>query len=244
MTEDQIKTEDSQITKPIPVKEPLTKTGVDRAKESIKKAQDAGSWPKKEIPQSITGTSDAVEKTSPTEKMYPKKEVREKMLESYLGQKETIPPEIKEELTKGAEILETVTMETGEEKTPKTTELPKVGTFVEGNVTPLPVQAPETLKAQGGAEPLKRIMKAQKEMDQEKVAYQESAAERMKTRIEHKQVEVPSEAKDYIPPSQAQRKKSIPQPTIEPAPQEAAQPLKPKQAPFLSRAFRKIFGKG
>jgi hypothetical protein len=243
VTEDQINTRSSsQITKP--AREPLTKEGFDRAKESIKKAQDTGSWPKKEIPQSIAVAKDTIEKTYPTEKMYPKKEVREKMLASYPGQKETIPPKIKKELTEEAIKLDTITMEPGEKETQKTTELPKVKPFAEKEVAPsTSPQAPEIFKAQGGAEPLKRIMKAQGEMDQEKTAYQESAPERMKTRIEHKQVEVPSEAKSYVPPSQIPLEKPAPQSVVEPTPQEVTQPLKTKQKSFISRTFAKIFRK-
>lgn len=243
MTEDQINTgSSSQITKP--AREPLTKKGFDRAKESIKKAQDTGSWPKKETPQTIAVVSDATEKTYPTEKMYPKKEVREKMLDSFPNQKQTIPSEIKEELTKEVTKLNTMAVDIKKEKTPITTELSKVKPFVKEKVaSSSPDQTPEVFKAQGGAEPLKRIMKAQGEMDQEKAAYQESASEKMKTRIEHKQVEVPSEAKSYIPPSQIPRAKTIPQPASETAPQEAAQVSKPKQKSFLSRTFAKIFRK-
>jgi len=243
VTEDQINTGvSSQITKP--TREPLTKAGFDRAKESIKKAQDTGSWPKKETPQSIAVASDTVEKTYPTEKMYPKKEMREKTLNSYPNQQPTIPSEIKEELTKEAEKLNTITMEAEGEKTEKKTELPQVKPLIEEKATTSPpTQASETIKAQGGAEPLRRIMKAQKEMDQEKAAMQESAPERMKARIERKQVEVPSEAKDYIPPSQIPLEKSVPQPTVKPAPQEATQPLKTEQKSFFSRVFGKILNR-
>ena len=243
MTEDQINTEaSSQITKP--VREPLTKTGFDRARESIKKAQDTGSWPKKETPQSMAVTSDTVEKTYPTEKMYPKKEVREEKLDSFPNQQPTIPSEIKGELTKEAEKLNTMKMETRREIVEKKTELPQVKPFAEKKaVPPPPAQAPETIKAQGGAEPLRRIMKAQKEMEQETVDLQKTAPERTKTRIEQKQVKVPSEAKDYIPPSQIPLKKPVPQPAVEPAAQEATQALKTEKKPFFSRTFDRIFGK-
>lgn len=259
MAEDRTNTENpSQTTKPI-IREGLV--GTDRAKESIKKAQDTGSWPKKETPQSITRTSDTVEKAYPTEKKYPKPEVQEKTLDSFPNQEETIPVEIKKEVVPstpaqapeifkaqgGAEPLRRILkaqeeMDQEGEKTPITTELPKAKTFVEGNVTPLPVQAPETFKAQGGAEPLKRIMKAQEEMDQEKAAYQESAAERMEARVRLSPARIPPEGKDYKLPSQTPRKKPIPQPTIGSAPQEIQQGSKLEQKPFYSRIFRKIFG--
>lgn len=243
MTEDQINTGSStQITKP--AREPLTKAGFGRAKESIKKAQDTGSWPKKETPQSIAVTSNTVEKTYPTEKMYPDTKVREKVLDSIPNQEETIPSEIKRELTEEAKKLDTMTMETGGEKTEKKTELPQVKPFIEEKATPpSPAQVPETIKAQGGAEPLRRIMKAQEEMEQERADEQKSAPEKMKARVERKQVKVPSEAKKYVPPSQIPLEKSVSQPVAESTPQEATQPLKTEQKSFISRVFGKILGK-
>jgi len=241
VTENTTNAEDnSKIIKPV-VKEVLT--GVDRAMDSIKKAQNAGSWPKKEIPQSPTVTSDAVEEIYPTEKEYPNPEARGKILNSIRNQEPTIPPKIKKELTEEAHKLDTVTMGTEGEEAQKTTKLPKTQPFIEGTITPLPTQAPETIKAQGGAEPLKRILKAQEKVDSENAALQEDAEAKMKARILKKQVEVPSEAKNFVPPSQIPFEKPIPQPTIEPTPQEATQPLKSERKPFLSRTFRKIFGK-
>jgi len=243
VTEDQINTDSStQITKP--AREPLTKAGFDRAKESIKKAQDTGSWPKKETPQSMAVVSSTVKKTYPTEKMYPDAKVREKVLDSIPNQEETIPSEIKRELTEEAKKLDTIKMEMEAERAPKTTELPKVKPFEEKEAAfSPPTQTPETFKAQGGAEPLRRIMKAQEEMEQERADEQKSAPEKMKARVERKQVEVPSEAKKYVPPSQIPLEKSVPQPVAEPTPQEVTQPLKTKQKSFISRTFAKIFKK-
>jgi hypothetical protein len=207
---------------------------VDRALKSIQRGQEKGKWstPK----PAYTG-----EPVPPqTEKKYPTQEEREEALAKMPGE-ETVPLEIKEELTEETKRIHTTAMEGGEKKQ---AELPKVKPFIEEKVAPSSTQAPEILKARGGAEPLKRILEAQKKLDREKAALKESASERAKARIKQKQVEVPFEAKSYRPASQIPKdEEPTPQPTTEPVPQKAAQVLKPERKPFFSRVFRKILGK-
>ncbi len=150
---------------------------VDRALKSIQRGQEKGKWstPK----PAYTG-----EPVPPqTElKKYLTQEEREEALAKMPGE-ETIPPEKKEELTEETKRIHTTAMEGGEKKQ---AELPKVKPFIEEKVAPSSTQAPEILKARGGAEPLKRILKAQEKMDREKAALKESASERAKARIKQK----------------------------------------------------------
>jgi len=216
----------------------------DRALKSIQRGQEEGKWSTPE--PAYTG-----EPVPPqTEKKYPTQEEREEALAKMPGE-ETVPLEIKEELTEETKRIHTTAMEGGEKKQ---AESPKVKPFIEDAQAPPPPSrapkpispqaggkaekrismkeildaqkkideikegpAPEILKARGGAEPLKRILKAQEKMDREKAALKESAPERAKARIQKKDEK--------------------------PTPQKATQVLKPKREPFFSRVLRKILGK-
>ena len=148
----------------------------DRALKSIQRGQEKGKWstPK----PAYTG-----EPVPPqTEKKYPTQEEREEALAKMPGE-ETVPLEIKKELTEETKRIHTTAMEGGEKKQ---AESPKVKPSIEEKVAPSSTQAPEILKAGGGAEPLKRILKAQEKMDREKAALKESAPERAKARIKQK----------------------------------------------------------
>ncbi len=200
MSEDQGEVKNSEEREGLP--------SVDRALKSIQRGQEKGKW---SIPKP-TYTGEPV--PPQTEKKYPTQEEREEVLAKMPGE-ETVPLEIKKKLTEETKRIHTTAMEGGEKKQ---AELPKVKPSIEEKVAPSSTQAPEILKARGGAEPLKRILEAQKKLDREKAALKESASERAKARIKQKQVEVPS-------------------------PQKATQVLKPKREPFSSRVFRKILGK-
>ncbi len=112
-----------------------TRVSPETAKATMERLQKEGILPKKEG-------------SPPPEKAFPQKpEKRAEILKSYPGE-ETIPADIKEELTEKARKLNTMAMGTGEASSEKP-----------------PVYQPPHLEAQGGAKTLKRIIEAEEKLE-------------------------------------------------------------------------------
>ena len=126
------------------------------AMASIRRAQERGDWPQRKNP---TAPKEPIAEPSdydPAKKLFPTEEERAKVLSSVPATEETIPPEIKRELTEEARKLNTMAM-AGTEETSETQQ-PQVQSPY-GPPTPEKVQA-----RQEGVNRFKKIMEAQKEV--------------------------------------------------------------------------------
>lgn len=171
----------------------------DRALKSIQRGQEEGKWSTPE--PAYTG-----EPVPPqTEKKYPTQEEREEALEEMPGE-ETVPLEIKEELTKETKRIHTTAMEGGEKKQ---AELPKVKPFIEDAQTPSPPsRAPGLISPQAGGKAEKRIsmkeiLDAQKKIDEIKEG---PTPEEITRRIKKRQAKLSEEEKKFILPSENKKK--------------------------------------
>ena len=181
----------------------------------------------------------------PIKKAFPQEpEEQAKIVESYRqpDTEETIPPEVKRELTEKARRLNTMAMGTSEGPG-ETSEVPRVtpvidqptGQGIPGTEIPTPAQS-EHLEAKGGAAPLKRILKAQEEVEKAKGGT-------------GPRVRIPEEARAYIPPSQRlyeRRQYNTPPPTAEGKLRQQVQQT-PQETPkpsFLAGLWNKLTGKG
>ena len=238
--------EDQKI-KESEVKVPLR--GPEAAKATMERLQKKGILPVKEEEPTAQPqpTPPAEEEYFPIKKAFPQEpEEQAKIVESYRqpDTEETIPPEIKRELTEKTRKLNTMAMGTSEGPG-ETKEVPNISPFTDkptgqglpGTEIPTPPPPTEHLEAKGGAAPLKRILKAQEEIEK---AGSETAPVR---------VRIPEEAKAYIPPSQRlydRRQYNVPPPLPEERLRHEAQktpPEAPKQS-FLARFWKTLTGNG
>ncbi len=172
----------------------------DRALKSIQRGQEKGKW---STPKP-TYTGEPV--PPQTEKKYPTQEESEEALAKMPGEEtkriHTTAMEGGEkkqaELPKVKPFIEDAQAPPPPSRAPKPIS-PQAGGKAEKRISMKEIldaqkkideikegPAPEILKARGGAEPLKRILKAQEKMDREKAALKESAPERAKARIKQK----------------------------------------------------------
>jgi hypothetical protein len=140
-----------------------------RLKASLERTQGIKPFPEKSgsLPASLI-------QEYPTEKEYPTEEARKKAMAS-LTSPETIPPEIKKELTEETRRFKNKVMATQGEEASETKELPHVPPFAEEGppeeppVEPVeptgPYNPQEHIEAKGGAATLRRIEEAQREME-------------------------------------------------------------------------------
>lgn len=238
MAEDQVKTEPSNVKVPL--------RGGEAAKATMERLQRRGILPVKEedepTPQPQS-TPPAEEEYFPIKKAFPQEpEEQAKIIGSFPGE-ETIPPEVKRELTEKVRKLNTMAMGTSEGSS-ETETTAKVAPFTDkptgqglpGTEIPTPPPQPEHLEAKGGAAPLKRILKAQEEIEK---AGDKVAAVR---------VRIPEEAKAYVPPSQRlyeKRQYNVPPPLPEEKLRGQAQQT-PPEAPkpsFLTRFWNNLTGR-
>jgi hypothetical protein len=119
---------------------------------------------------------------------------------------ETVPLEIKEELTEETKRIHTTAMEGGEKKQ---AESPKVKPFIEDAQTPSPPsRAPGLISPQAGGKAEKRIsmkeiLDAQKKIDEIKEG---PTPEEITRRIKKRQAKLSEEEKKFILPSENKKK--------------------------------------
>jgi hypothetical protein len=93
---------------------------------SLKRAQEKGTWPQREpLPRPTSSAQNTKENTyDSAKKIFPTKETQEKVLSAIPGE-ETIPPDIKQELTETTKKLNTIAMEGSDLKSERPQEQPQ-----------------------------------------------------------------------------------------------------------------------